>query len=54
MVSQETEIRRSGPETAAGLGRIGLCVMGLRGQRKFNPRYFSNHPRGMKSRKETL
>lgn len=42
VVSQETEIRRSGPETAAGLGRIGLYMMFPRGQRIFNPRCFSS------------
>lgn len=41
-VSQEIVIRRSGPETAAGLGRIGLYMMFPGGQRIFNPRCFSS------------
>lgn len=42
VVSQETEIRRHGPETAAVLGRIGLYVMFPGGQRIFDPRCFSS------------
>lgn len=44
IMSQGTEIRRSGPESASELGRMGLCMMFLRGQRMFKSQMLFQPP----------
>lgn len=44
IMSQRIEIRRSGPESAGALGRIGLYVMLTRGQGMYNSQMLFQSP----------